>query len=153
VVAAEVRSAFGEEVEDEVVKTVAMLMAWIEEMDEDEIYRHFDVAPGDLRVYIELFQWLGNAAARLAGMLGLEEHKRGLEVVTTRVVYGVREELVELVTSLRGVGRVRARVLYNHGYKTLRDLAGATVGELARLSGIGEKLASSIIEQARAGLR
>lgn len=151
--AAEIRSALGGEVEGDVVKTVAMLMAWIEEVDEDEIYRHFDVAPGDLGVYRDLFQWLGNAAARLAGMLGLEEHGRGLEVVTTRVVYGVRGELLELVTSLRGVGRVRARVLYDHGYKTLRDLAKATVKELAQLPGIGERLASSIIEQARAGLR
>jgi len=65
------------------------------------------------------------------------------------VVYGVREELLGLVTSLRGVGRVRARTLYNFGYRTLEDVARATVREIASLPGFGEKLAESVIEQAR----
>lgn len=137
-----------EEFED-VVKTVAMLMAWIEEADEDVIFEKFEVAPGDLRVYIDLFDWLGNAAAKLAGIIGEEEHRRRLEVVTARVIYGVREELLELVTTLRGVGRVRARTLYNFGYRTVRDIARASIREIASLPGFGEKLAKSIIEQAR----
>ncbi len=151
-VAEEVLSALDVEEDEEfedVVRTVAMLKAWIEEVDEDEIYERFEVAPGDLRVYVDLFEWLGGAAARLAGVVGLEEHRRGLERVTARVVYGVREELLELVTALRGVGRVRARVLYNFGYKTLRDVARASVREIASLPGFGEKLAQSVIEQAR----
>ncbi len=135
---------------EELARTVTMLTLWIEEADEDEIYEEFEVPPGDLRMYIDLFQWLGNAAAQLAGVLKLREHSRELAVVTARVVHGVREELLELVTSLRGVGRVRARVLYNAGYKTLRDIANASVRELAQLPSIGEKLAASIIEQARA---
>ncbi|WP_148682252.1 DEAD/DEAH box helicase [Pyrobaculum neutrophilum] len=134
---------------EEVVKTASVLTAWIEEEDEDAIFNRFEVAPGDLRVYIDLFEWLGNAAAKLAGMLGLEEHRRGLEVVTARVIYGVREELLELVTALRGVGRVRARALYNFGYRTVKDLAKASVREIASLPGFGERLAESIIEQAR----
>ena len=134
---------------EEVARAVAVLTAWIEEVDEDEIFERFDVAPGDLRVYVDLFEWLGNAAAKLAGLVGMEEHRRGLEVVTARVVHGVREELLELVTALRGVGRVRARVLYNFGFRTLEDLARASVREIASLPGFGEKLAESIIEQAR----
>jgi len=137
-----------EEFED-LARTASMLMAWIEEVDEDVIYEKFDVAPGDLRVYVDLFQWLGNAAAKLARLVGREEHGRRLEVVTARVVYGVREELLGLVTSLRGVGRVRARTLYNFGYRTLEDIARATVREIASLPGFGEKLAESVIEQAR----
>ncbi|MGC8993966.1 MAG: DEAD/DEAH box helicase [Pyrobaculum sp.] len=151
-VAEEVLSALDVEEDEEfedVVRTVAMLKAWIEEVDEDEIYERFEVAPGDLRVYVDLFEWLGGAAAKLAGVVGLEEHRRGLERVTARVVYGVKEELLELVTALRGVGRVRARVLYNFGYKTLRDVARASVREIASLPGFGEKLAQSVIEQAR----
>jgi len=137
-----------EEFED-LARTASMLMAWIEEVDEDVIYEKFDVAPGDLRVYVDLFQWLGYAAAKLARLVGREEHGRGLEVVTARVVYGVREELLGLVTTLRGVGRVRARTLYNFGYRTLEDIARATVREIASLPGFGEKLAESVIEQAR----
>jgi len=134
---------------DDLARTASMLMAWIEEVDEDVIYEKFDVAPGDLRVYVDLFQWLGNAAAKLARLVGRDEHGRGLEVVTARVVYGVREELLGLVTALRGVGRVRARTLYNFGYRTLEDIARAAVREIASLPGFGEKLAESVIEQAR----
>ncbi len=152
-VAREVLAALPDVEEDEefedVARTAAMLMAWIEEEDEDKIYERFEVAPGDLRVYVDLFEWLGNAAAKLAGMVGLEEHRRSLEVLTARVVHGVREELIPLVTALRGVGRVRARVLYNFGFRTLRDIARASVREIASLPGFGEKLAESIIEQAR----
>jgi helicase len=151
-IAEEIASALGawpgEEFED-VVRAAAMLMAWIEEGDEDEIFKEFDVAPGDLRVYIDLFEWLGGAASRLAGMLGLREHERGLRTVTLRVKYGVREELLELVTSLAGIGRVRARVLHNFGYRTLRDVAAASPREIASLPGFGERLAESIVEQAR----
>ncbi|WP_374189589.1 helix-hairpin-helix domain-containing protein [Pyrobaculum aerophilum] len=151
-IAEEVLSALDVEEDEEfeeIVKTVAMLRAWIEEEDEDKIYERFEVAPGDLRVYLDLFDWLGNAAAKLAGMIGLEGHRRNLEKVTARVIYGVREELLELVTALRGVGRVRARILYNFGFRTLRDIARASVREIASLPGFGEKLAESIIEQAR----
>jgi helicase len=151
-VAEEVLSALDVEEDEEfedVVKTAAMLKAWIEEVDEDEIFERFEVAPGDLRVYVDLFEWLGNAAAKLAEFVGRGEHGRGLEVVTARVVHGVKEELLELVTALRGVGRVRARVLYNFGFRTLRDVARASVREIASLPGFGEKLAESVIEQAR----
>lgn len=137
-----------EEVE-EVVRTASMLSMWIEEAEEDRIYEQFDVAPGDIRVYIDLFEWLGGAAAKLAHMVGLERHAERLAVVTKRVIYGVREELLELVENLRGVGRVRARVLYNSGFKTLRDLARASPRDIASLPGFGEKLAESVVEQAR----
>ncbi|MEM1663582.1 MAG: DEAD/DEAH box helicase [Pyrobaculum sp.] len=137
-----------EEFED-VVKTASALMLWIEEVDEDYIFQQFDVAPGDLRVYIDLFEWLGAAAAKLAKHLGLVKHGERLEVLTKRVVHGVREELLELVENLRGIGRVRARVLYSHGYKTLRDLAEASPSAIASLPGFGEKLAASVVEQAK----
>ena len=36
-------------------------------------------------------------------------------------MYGIREELLDLV-KIKGIGRIRARVLYKHGIKTLDDL-------------------------------
>ena len=38
-----------------------------------------------------------------------------------RVVYGIREELLDLVR-VKGIGRVRARVLFKHNIKNLDDL-------------------------------
>jgi hypothetical protein len=47
-----------------------------------------------------------------------------------RVRYGIKEELLELA-ALEGVGRIRARMLFKHGYHTLADLKPATAEHLA----------------------
>ncbi|TLZ97121.1 MAG: DEAD/DEAH box helicase [Methanobacteriota archaeon] len=64
----------------------------------------------------------------------------------TRVQYGVKEELLELI-SLRGVGRVRGRALHQRGFKSLRDLQKANPNDLARIPAIGPNLAKKIKEQ------
>jgi len=71
---------------------------------------------------------------------------RGLTRLMTRVQYGVKEELLELI-SLRGVGRVRGRALFQRGYKTLRDLQKVSPNDLARIPTIGSALAVKIKEQ------
>ena len=47
---------------------------------------------------------------------------------------------------IRGVGRVRARRLFNAGLKSVRDLRGVGVGRIAELVG-SEKVAQSIKKQ------
>lgn len=155
-VAAEITKAFpdlllDEEDEEfrEVVKTVQMLWEWANEAPEDKLYEKYGVGPGDIRVYADLFEWLGTAAAKLASAVGLPQRAEGVLKATYRVVYGVREELLGLVLNLRGVGRVRARTLYNAGYRTVADIAKARPSDIARLPGFGEKLALSVVEQAR----
>jgi helicase len=132
------------------VKTVQMLWEWANEAPEDKIYDKYGVGPGDIRVYADLFEWLGTAASRLAAAVELPERARGVLRATYRVVYGVKEELLELVLNLRGVGRVRARALFQAGYRTLADVARARPSDIARLPGFGERLAASVVEQARA---
>jgi helicase len=63
-----------------------------------------------------------------------------------RVQYGVKEELTEL-TQLKGVGRVRARNLFEKGYKNFADLKKAGLDELAEIDKIGKNLAKEILEQ------
>jgi len=62
------------------------------------------------------------------------------------VKYGCKEELLRLVR-LRGIGRVRARTLYKHGFKNIAMLRKASVETLARLPGIGINIAKQIKEQ------
>ena len=66
-----------------------------------------------------------------------------LESLRARVVYGIKEELVELVR-VRGIGRVRARALYKNGIKTLDDLASVPVEKLAKIDKIGPVNAENI---------
>jgi len=63
-----------------------------------------------------------------------------------RVEKGVKKELLPIVR-LEGVGRVRGRILYNAGYKTIEDIKHAKIEELMNLPLIGPKLAKKIKEQ------
>jgi replicative superfamily II helicase len=45
------------------------------------------------------------------------------------------------------VGRVRGRILYNAGYKTIEDIKHAQIEDLMKLPAIGPKLAKKIKEQ------
>jgi helicase len=131
------------------IKTSVMLLEWADEVSEDELYRKYDVGPGDLRVYSDLMNWLASAVARLASTLGMKKHAERLEVLRWRLTYGVREELIELVVNLEGVGRARARALYNAGFRSIADIANADPRAISSIRGFGDKLARSIIEQAR----
>jgi len=64
----------------------------------------------------------------------------------TRVIYGINRQLIDLV-SLKGVGRVKARLLYNKGYMSLEDIKKASVADLAKIRGIGRVLSTRILEQ------
>jgi len=66
----------------------------------------------------------------------------------TRIVYGVRRELLDLV-KVKGIGRVRARILYKHGIKDLDDLAKIPVNKLAEIDKIGSTIADNIKTELR----
>ncbi|ADN49929.1 DEAD/DEAH box helicase [Vulcanisaeta distributa] len=140
-----------EEIEDylSTVKTAVMLLDWANEVSEDDLYKNYDVGPGDLRVYSDLMDWLASAVARLAGALGMRRHEERLNLLKWRLTYGVKDELIELVVNLEGVGRARARALYNAGFKSVEDIANADPRVISMIRGFGDKLARSIIEQAR----
>ncbi len=137
----------------EEIKTACMLYDWINESPEDILVMKYEVGPGDIRMYAETLEWLCHALAQLAHALEMHEHARMLEILKWRIRYGVKTELVELV-QIEGVGRARARALYDAGFRTIEDLASATPQLLAsKVRGIGEKLAKLIIESAKEKLR
>jgi len=127
------------------VKTASLLDDWIAERTEEEITKKFGIGPGDVRRLTEQAEWLLYSMAEL-GKIFNKKKVRDLTRLTVRVRYGVREELLELV-SLRGVGRVRARALFQRGLRTLRDIQKADPNELARIPTIGPTLARKLKEQ------
>jgi len=60
---------------------------------------------------------------------------------------GQENELKEL-KMIPGVGEAKAELLHEAGYRSIKDIQGARVEELACVRGIGEKLATKIIEGA-----
>jgi len=128
------------------VKTAMVLKAWTEEMIEDEIIEKFRAQPGDLYRTIENAKWLLYATHELAMLFGNKQVLPQTNELRERIEKGVKKELLPIV-KLEGVGRVRGRILYNAGYKTIEYIKYAPIENLMNLPLIGPKLAKKIKEQ------
>lgn len=128
------------------LKTALCLTDWIEEKTEGEISSKYNIGPGDLHTLVELAEWLLYCSEEIAKVFGLKALLKPLSILRLRMSYGVKEELLELI-SLRGIGRIRARNLYNAGIRTREHIKSVSLKELARISGIGPSIAESIKRQ------
>ncbi|TET72732.1 DEAD/DEAH box helicase [Candidatus Bathyarchaeota archaeon] len=128
------------------VKTAMVLEAWIQETSESDLLERYSVAPGDRYSAVHNADWLLYAAYELARVLDIQEPRGHLRKLRDRVRYGVTDKLLPLVR-LRGIGRVRARVLYNSGFPTVASLKRAPVSKLVEIPLIGPRLAKVIKEQ------
>lgn len=124
-------------------KTAMMLNDWIAEESEETIADRYDIGPGDIRNRVETAEWLLHSASEIARMYDPEKHSR-LRELTLRMKYGINDDLIELMR-IPQVGRVRARTLYNAGYKTPEDVVGADPEELRRLPGIGDRISATAV--------
>jgi helicase len=129
-----------------VLKTVWMLLRWMDEEKEEDVCERFDIGPGDIFRLTESAQWLLYAAQSIAEVYQFKKLSHFLESLKIRVRYGIKEELLELAT-LKGIGRIRARILFRHGYEKLADLNKASEDELGKIRGIGLALAKDILKQ------
>lgn len=130
----------------EELRKVIILLEWIDERSEGELYERYGVEPGDLAVLRETTEWVCYSAHQLADVMGIFDASSKFKLMSERVKHGVKEELVKLV-SLEGVGRVRARALYDSGFKDIESLASAPLERLASLPSIGQGMALRIKEQ------
>lgn len=140
-------NALFEEDEMAVIKTTFVLEDWINERSEEDIREKWGVEPGDLYALYTTAEWLSYAASEIAKISGNKELAKEYTVLTHRLRYGVKEELVSL-TLIPDIGRKRARILYNNGFKTVYDIKKARPQDLLGIPGIGPTLAKKIIEEA-----
>jgi helicase len=127
-------------------KLAWVLKSWIEETSEDELIGKFRVQPGDLYRIIDSAKWLLYAAHELAYLFKHKDLLPSLSQLIERTHKGVKKELLPLAR-LEGIGRVRARILYNAGLKTIEDLKRAPMERLTSLPLIGLKLAKKIKDE------
>ncbi len=127
-------------------KLAWVLKTWMNETTEDEMIERFSVQPGDLYRLISTSKWLLHASHELASLFQHKDLLLPLAKLTVRIEKGVKPELLPLV-KLEGIGRVRARILYNSGLKSIHDLKTARLGKLTGLPLIGPRLAKKIKEQ------
>ena len=103
-----------------VLKTTWMLSQWIEEEREENLCDRFNVGPGDIHRHVEAAQWILYATSVIAELFKFKRLIFVADDLKTRVHYGIQAELLELVL-LKGVGRIRARHLFDKGFKRLTD--------------------------------
>ena len=140
-------------------KSAWTLEKWIEEDSLREIESQLGVAPGDLRVRVDHADWLLNAARQICSNdEGLDPMLAGsdgdlleiIDIMRRRVSNGCREDLLALI-AVRGVGRVRARTLADHGYRTPLELCripAKSQQKLADERGWSPQLVRSIMKSA-----
>lgn len=130
------------------LKTLLLLNDWIEEIEEPKLVETYGIGPGDIYRYITTAEWLAYSSYELSKLLDFKEHMFKLSTLHKRIKNGVKSELLELVR-IPGIGRKRARVLYNYGYHNLQDLSLASDKKLMNIPGIGPEIAKAIIEYVR----
>jgi len=91
----------------------------------------------------ETADWLIHALYEIAKLEKKDEILTEIDSLRSRVVYGIKGELVDLV-QIKGIGRVRARILFKNGIKTTEDLTKISVEKLAKMDKIGPLVAENI---------
>lgn len=127
-------------------RTVLALNSWINENPEQHLLEKYSIEPGDLHRMVDNADWLLYSLGELARLFGRVDLAIESEELQERVKYGIRPELTQL-TKLEGIGRVRARSLYNAGYTSVEKLHEAPVEKLAGIPKIGNAVAVQIKRQ------
>lgn len=128
------------------LKVAVLLDDWINEISEEEITVSMGIGPGDIRSRVDMIDWLLYSMNEVAYIFRPEATKK-IRPLLTRVRYGVKEELLGLV-SFRGVGRVRARMLHDNGICSKSDVISVDIERLSKMPKIGPALAKSMKAQA-----
>ncbi len=131
-------------------RSLMALQSWITESSEISLSDNLKIESGDMHRMVQTAEWLLYCLRELAKQAGKAELLEELDILRKRVIYGIREELLDLV-KIKGIGRIRARKLYNHGVKTLDDLSKIPVKKLAEIDKIGSTLADNIKSQLQKG--
>ena len=126
------------------VKMAIILEDWINEKTEEEILQKYSLTPGELHSRLQIADWLLYSLHEIALVIKRKEVLTPLKKLRVRLEKGVKEELLPLV-SLEGIGRIRARKLYNSGFRSLEDLRKVPINRLASI--VGEKIAMNIKNQ------
>ena len=129
-------------------RSLLALQSWITESSELSLSDNLGIESGDMHRMTENANWLSYCLREISKHVERADLLEELDDLGKRVVYGIREELLDLV-KVKGIGRVRARILYRHKIKNLDDLAKIPVNKLAEIDKIGSTIADNIKAELR----
>lgn len=123
--------------------TAASLLEWIDEHKEYEIENYLKVYAASTRRASYEAANLVKYFYNICEILGNYKHLDQVDKLSSRLYYGVKEDLIPLVIGIKRLGRQRARNLIDvFG----NNLPNASIKELTRIDGIGETTAQNVLE-------
>jgi helicase len=142
-----------EEIEEyfRAIKTAMLLRDWSDELPDARICERYAVGPGDVYGMVESVNWLLHATAELSRLFAPAFHAqiREYEICMKN---GIRRELLPLV-KLRGIGRVRARRLFNNNLTSPDLVVAAGLESVTKIlgRGIAEQIFAQLEGKKRGG--
>jgi helicase len=121
--------------------TALMLKEWIDEVRENALVDKYSTNPGTLYLKVTNADWLLYSSIEIAKLLHISTHD--LTSISIRMKYGIKEELLDLVR-LEQVGRVRARMLFNNGIKSVSEVR-ENRDKVIRI--LGKEIADRVLKQ------
>ncbi len=129
-------------------RSLLALQSWITESTELSLSDSLGIESGDMHRMTENANWLSYCLREISKHVERADLLEELSDLRNRIVYGIREELLDLVR-VKGIGRVRSRILFKHGIKNLDDLRKIPVNKLAEIDKIGSTIADNIKAELR----
>lgn len=129
--------------EYECSRSLLAIHAWINESSEILLSDNLGIESGDMHRMAETSDWLVHSLYELAKLESRDDILDELNILRQRISYGIKEELSELV-KIRGIGRIRSRILFKNNIRTLSDLSKIPIKDLAKIDKIGSSLAENI---------
>ncbi len=123
--------------------TCVSLVEWINEKTEYQIENAYHVYSASTRRSSYEASMLVRFTKNTLEVLGKYSYSKDLDILSARLYYGVKDDIIPLVLGVKRLGRKRARNLVDVFGDDLRPV---TERELQKIDGIGPKLAKKIHE-------
>lgn len=123
------------------VKTALLFDSWTKENSEEFICKHYSVTPGEFKIKLDNADWLLYSICEFSKLFELKDVYKAVSRLRVQLKNGVSSELLKLV-AVKGIGRVRARALFDKGFRSVSDVRGGDLGALEKI--VGKKTAMKL---------
>ena len=132
--------------EEDCSRSLLALDLWANEGTEVNLSDQLGIESGDMHRMVETADWLVYSLREISREFRRQDLVKELDILRKRIRYGIKKELLDLV-KIRGIGRIRARMLYKNNIKNRSDLKKIHIDKLAKIDKIGVTIAKSIKSQ------
>jgi helicase len=127
-------------------RSLVALLKWVDEASDRILADSIGVEPGDMYRMVETAEWLLYSLGEIAKIIRRIDIVHEINILKLRVKFGIKTELIPL-TQFEGVGRIRARALYDGGIVNAEKLAESSESKLAAIPKVGPTLARKLKHQ------